>query len=167
MPHAKLSPLSKNNPFILTRLPLAELSIGLTGSLGEHWKDNVATYHDVMGSIFCLSQVGTSDSPPLPIHTKTKEKIERFVALKRWLYKPQPANIHRMLQTLQTKKVIVRATHDLLWKTFVFFGVFATNEWGLATPHADGDRYLHFVEEEVLQGSAMLEYGRVERQNGH
>ncbi|KAL5418759.1 hypothetical protein PMIN03_000904 [Paraphaeosphaeria minitans] len=167
MPHAKLSLLNKDNPFLLMRLPLTELSIGLTGSLGEYWKKDVAIYHKLMGSLLCLGRNTTPGSSP---HAQIKEKIERFVALERWSYKPDATDVHQMLQLLKTKKVVVRATHDLLWKAFVFFGLFTSNEWGLATPHADGDRYLHFLkeeeEEEVLKGSAALEFGRAERRSG-
>ncbi|KAF2448652.1 hypothetical protein P171DRAFT_428697 [Karstenula rhodostoma CBS 690.94] len=167
MPHAKLSPLSKDNPFLLTRLPLTELTIGLTGTVGKHWKHHVAIYHNIVGSLLCLSQNATPGSLPPLIRTQTKEKFERFIALKRWMYKPQHTDVCQMLKALETKKVVVRATQNVLWNAFVFFGLFTGNEWGLATPHVDGDRYLHFVEEEeLLQGSGVLEFGRVDHRKG-
>lgn len=162
MPHAKLSPLSNDNPFLLMCLPLTELTINLTGTVGEHWKNDVALYHNIVGSLLCLSQNNTTGSLPPPIHIRTKEKIEQYVALKRQVYQPQPTDLHRMLKALETKKVVVRATQDVMWKAFVFFGLFTTNEWGLVTPHVDGIRYLHFLADEVLQGSGVLEFGRAD-----
>ncbi|KAK7188977.1 uncharacterized protein CC84DRAFT_1176886 [Paraphaeosphaeria sporulosa] len=162
MPQAKLNPLSKDKPFLLMRLPLTELSIGLTGSSSEYLKKDVAIYHNLMSSLLC-SQNTTRGSPSLKVHTQTEEKIERLVALSRWLYKPDAADVYRTLRALETRKAVVRATNDLLWKTVVFF--VTSTEWGFATPHVDGDRYLHFLEE-MLRGSAALEFAQVKHRSG-
>ncbi|KAL1596997.1 hypothetical protein SLS60_008579 [Paraconiothyrium brasiliense] len=163
MPHSKLDPLSANNPFLLTRLPLTELTISLTGSVGGHWKSDVKFYHSFISSLFYLNQtVGSSSALP-PIHTLAKNRVERFIALQRWTYKPQPNELNRMLEALETKKVAVRATQDVLWKGFMFFGLMNQNEWRLVTPHPEGDRYLYFVDEEAFSGGGVLEFGRLDK----
>jgi hypothetical protein len=165
MPHSELDPLSKDNPFLLTQLPLTELTICLAGAVGGNWEKDVALYQKFMSSLLCFTP-DSSASPPPPIHTLTKDKIERLIALKRWHYNPQPDDVHRMLKALETRKVVVRATHDVLWKAFVFFGLIDQNEWSLVTPHVDGGLYLQFVDEEAFQPGGVLEFGRLGRGTG-
>ncbi|KAJ4346724.1 uncharacterized protein N0V89_010656 [Didymosphaeria variabile] len=166
MPHSKLDPLSANNPFLLTRLPLTELTIGLTGSVGGHWKSDVKIYFSLISSLLYLSRAINSDGPLQPIYTLKKERMERFIALHRWTYEPQPVELHRMLGALETKKVTVRATQDVLWKAFVYFGLIHRNAWKVVPSDSEEDEYMHFVDEEAFSGGGVLEFGRLGKRKG-
>ena len=154
MPPSKLQALSRDNPFTLMHLPLTKLKISFIDYMGteKDWKDQVKDYYLVAGALCHVHQAedaeGNPQGPCQPIHTLHKEKNKRRVQLQRLTYKPSRKDLHRVLGRLHTKRVVVRAYADLLYKAFLFFGLLESNSNKLAIKCADGYKYLVFYKED-------------------
>lgn len=159
--------LSRDNPFTLMQLPLTKLEIRFIEGYHKGWKGHVKEWYLIVSALCHVhrprDREGNPQGPRQQIHTVFKEKNKRRAELQRLTYQPSHDDVWHVLDWMRTKKVVVRAPSDMLYKAFSFFGLFGADNIGSGFKGADRYKYLIFYRDRCEDSCHMelssLEYG--------